>query len=156
MAIPVNYDFKYYAGDSYDLVLYPKNEDGSQYNLLNHTGLFTVSLERGNPATDVFSASAQISASPSRILAKISPANGSLLSGASYFYDIEITDLAEPEKVYTFLTGQIQVQQDITAWSTVDYTTVDSGTVSTTEVDVIIDGGIPTSVYYAIFDGGTP
>lgn len=156
MAIPVNYDFKYYAGDSYDLVLYPKNEDGSQYDLTNHTALFTVSTERGNPLTDVFSASVQMSASPSRLVMAISPYNGSLLTGASYVYDLEIIDNDDIEKVYTFLTGSIDVQQGVTPYNETYYTTIDAGNPFGIVIDVIINGGIPTSVFYSIFDGGTP
>ena len=36
-----------------------------------------------------------------------------------------------------------------------DYTSADAGGVSDS-VSVIIDGGVTTSVFYSIFDGGTP
>jgi hypothetical protein len=155
MSIPKEYDFNYYAGDSYQLVLYPKNEDGTQYSLENHIGLFTVALDRGDPLTNAFSASVQISASPSRVIVEISPTLGTLLSGASYVYDIEITDLDAPQEIYTFVTGNINVQQQITRRSLQQYQ--NPGALSVTdEADVIINGGVPTSVFYSIFDGGTP
>lgn len=157
MEIPKIYDIEYYAGDIYQLVLYPKNTDGTQYSLYNHTGLITVSVERGNPATDVFSASAQISASPSRIVMTISPENGILLTGASYFYDLEVINQAVPDVVYSFLTGEISVQQGVTRNQLYDYELADAGVLAAIEaINVIIDGGRPTSVYYSIFDGGTP
>lgn len=155
MAIPKEYDFNYYAGDSYQLVLYPKNDDGSQFDLSNYSGLFTISTERGNPLADVFSASVQISASPSRVVAAITPENGSLLSGASYVYDIELVDLDHPDEVYTFVTGNIGVQQQVTRRTLEQYQNPGALFV-TDEADVIINGGIPTSVFYSIFDGGTP
>ena len=158
MAIPKDYDIDYYVGDLYQLVLYPKNEDGSQYDLVNHTGLLTVSTERGNPATEIFSASAQMSASPSRIIMTISPENGILLSASSeYVYDLEITNQSEPDKVYSFLTGNISVQQGVTRNQLYDYELADAGVLAAIEaINVIIDGGVPTSVFYSIFDGGTP
>ena len=155
MAIPKEYDFNYYAGDSYQLVLYPKNDDGSQFDLSNYSGLFTISTERGNPLADVFSASVQISASPSRVVAAITSENGSLLSGASYVYDIELIDLDHPDEVYTFVTGNIGVQQQVTRRTLEQYQNPGALFV-TDEADVIINGGIPTSVFYSIFDGGTP
>lgn len=157
MAIPKTYDINYYAGDLYQLVLYPKNEDGSQYDLTNHTGLLTVSTERGNPQTDIFSASAGMSASPSRIVMTISPENGVLLTGASYVYDLEVIDQSHPDEVYSFITGVLNVQQGVTRNQLYDYELADAGVLAAIEaINVIIDGGIPTSVFYSIFDGGTP
>ena len=155
MSIPKEYDFNYYAGDSYQLVLYPKNEDGTQYDLSNYSGLFTVSIQRGNPETDIFSIPVQISASPSRIIAAINPESGVLLSGASYVYDIELVDSEYPDEVYTFVTGNIGVQQQVTRRTLEQYQNPGALFV-TDEADVIINGGIPTSVFYSIFDGGTP
>lgn len=157
MAIPKDYNINYYVGDLYQLVLYPKDEDGNQYDLENHTALFTVSTERGNSDTNVFSASPQISASPSRIVMTLSPENGILLSGASYFYDLEITNQSVPQEVYSFLTGTITTQQGVTRNQLYDYELADAGVLAAIEaINVIIDGGIPTSVFYSIFDGGTP
>lgn len=107
---PYTHNFNYYSGDTYPLVLYPKNEDGTQYDLSGTNCLFTVSLERGDPTTDVFSASPQINASPSRLMCFITPENGALLTGASYVYDIEIQD---GEQIYTLLTGTITTQQNV-------------------------------------------
>jgi hypothetical protein len=155
MSIPKEYDFNYYAGDLYQLVLYPRNEDGSQYDLSNHTSLFTVATERGNPEAEVFSASVQLSASPSRMIVTITPEFGSLLDEPSYVYDIELVDLSDPEEVYTFVTGNINVQQQVTRRTLEQYQ--NPGALFVTDrADVIINGGIPTSVFYSIFDGGTP
>jgi len=112
MSWPYTYNIQYYSGDLYQFVIYPKNDDGTQFDLSDKTSLFVIATERGNPDSVVVSASAQISASPSRLLCSIMPIQGSLLTGASYVYDIEVRD--EGEEVYTLLTGNISVQQDIT------------------------------------------
>ena len=111
MAFPYQYNFNYYSGDLYQLVVYPKDDDGNQYDLSDKGSLFTVSTERGNPEATVFSASPQISASPARLLCTILPTQGSLLTGASYVYDIEIRD--DSEEVVTFLQGTITTQQNV-------------------------------------------
>jgi hypothetical protein len=108
--IPYTYDFDYYVGDVYPLVLYPKDSSGNPLSLNNKSSLFTVATERGNPNSVVFSASPQISASPSRLFYQINPQIGSLLTGSSYVYDIEIRD---DDEVYTLLTGTISTQQDV-------------------------------------------
>lgn len=111
MPFPYIYDFRYYSGDLYQFVMYPKNEDGTQFDLSDKTALFSIATERGNLDAIVISASPQISASPSRLLCTILPNQGSLLTGASYVYDIEIRD--DSEEVITFLTGNITVQQNV-------------------------------------------
>ena len=157
MAIPKTYDINYYVGDLYQLVLYPKDENGNQYDLENHTGLLTVSTERGNPETTIFTETVLMSASPSRMVMSISPENGILLSGASYVYDLEVIDQDEPQKVYSFLTGNLSVQQGVTRNQLYDYELADAGVLAAIQaINVIIDGGVPTSVFYSIFDGGTP
>lgn len=110
MAFPHTYNFNYYSGDLYQMILYPK--DGEEYwNFSGQTVLFTVSTERGNPDAIVFSASPQISASPSRLICTISPDNGILLTGASYLYDIETKE--GNVVVQTFMTGTISTLQNI-------------------------------------------
>lgn len=157
MTIPKDYNIDYYVGDLYQLVLYPKNEDGSQYNLENHTGLLTISTERGSPEAQIISSPAQISTSPSRILMTIEPDQGIFLTGASYVYDLEIIDQSNPTEIYSFLTGTISTQQGVTRNQLYDYELADAGVLAATEtINVIIDGGIPTSVYYSTFDGGNP
>ena len=109
MAWPHTYNFNYYVGDLYQLVLYPKQDEES-FDLSGYTSLFVVATERGNSNATVFSASPQVSASPSRLLCTIMPSQGQLLTGASYVYDIEISDADE---TYTLLTGTISTELDI-------------------------------------------
>ena len=89
------------------------------------------------------------------MIATITPEFGSLLDDSSYVYDIELIDLSNPEEVYTFVTGNINVQQQVTRRTLEQYQ--NPGALFVTDrADVIINGGIPTSVFYSIFDGGTP
>lgn len=109
MAWPYTYNFNYYVGDLCQFVLYPK-DDGDQFNLSGYSALFVISTQRGNPNAVVFSASAQVSASPSRVLCTILPGSGKILTGPSYIYDIEIY---KNDESYTLLTGTITTQSDI-------------------------------------------
>jgi hypothetical protein len=108
--IPYTYDFDYYVGDIYPLILYPKDSNGGPFTLEDRNSLFTVATERGNPNAIVFSIPSQVTASASRIFCQINPELGSLLTGASYVYDIEIR---YEKEVYTLLTGTITTQQDV-------------------------------------------
>lgn len=109
MAWPHTYNFNYYVGDLYQLVLYPK-QDEEQFDLSGYTSLFVIATERGNPSSTILSASTEINTSPSRLLCTILPTQGYLLTGASYVYDIQISDADE---TYTLLTGTISTELDI-------------------------------------------
>lgn len=85
---------------------YPKSE---RY-LLNKTGMFTVSTERGNTEAEIFSIPIEMSYPEHSFFVEIDSANGSLLTGPSYVYDIEFRD---DNEVYTLLTGTIRTQQDV-------------------------------------------
>lgn len=111
MSWPYTYNIQYYSGDLYQFVIYPKNSDGTQFDLSDKTSLFVIATERGNSDAVVFSASPQVSASPSRLLCSILPSSGSALTTGTYVYDIEIRD---DDEVYTLLTGNVSVQEDIT------------------------------------------
>lgn len=156
MSIPKFYNFSYYAGDLYQLVLYPRNDDGTAFNLDGYSAEMEIATERGNPDSTVLELIGQINLNPPRILVTITPEDGATLNLAQYVYDLEIRNNEDDEDVYTFLTGEIFVTQDVTLYSEQDYATLDSGGVVVDDVDVIIDGGIPTSVFYSVFDGGTP
>jgi hypothetical protein len=110
MTWPYTYNITYYYGDSFDLVLYPR-ENNISYDLTGKTSLFSVATERGNPEAIVISASPQMSASPSRLICSIAPELGLALTGNSYVYDIEIRNGNE---VYTLLTGDVAVEKDVT------------------------------------------
>jgi hypothetical protein len=85
---------------------YPRNIKYS----FNKTSLFTVATERGNPSAEIFSVPLTTSYPEYRLVAEITPQLGSLLTGASYVYDIEVSD---NDETYTLLTGNITTQQDV-------------------------------------------
>jgi len=118
MAYPYTYNFDYYVGDTFQFVIRPKfyNDDTSQLeevDLSQYNSLFVIATERGNYQSTVFSASAQVSGSPSSLLCTIDPQSGLLLTGASYIYDVEITNKTNSADRATLLTGTISTQLDI-------------------------------------------
>jgi len=118
MAYPYTYNFDYYVGDSYQFVIRPKvynenTEELEEVNLSEYNSLFVVANQRGDSLALVFSSSPQVSASPYSLLCTISPTNGMLLTGASYIYDVEITNKTNSADRTTLLTGTISTQLDI-------------------------------------------
>ena len=118
MAYPYTYNFDYYVGDSYQFVIRPKvynenTEELEEVNLSEYNSLFVVATQRGDSLANVFSSSPQVSASPYSLLCTISPTNGMLLTGASYIYDVEITNKTNSADRTTLLTGTISTQLDI-------------------------------------------
>jgi len=143
MAYPYVYNFNYYVGDTYQFILYPKNEDGTTLDLSGFTASFAIASQRGSNSSALI-LTPEINLNPTRIVCTINSTNGLALTNSIYLYDIEVSNNTE---VYTLLTGQINTQNQVT----INYQNVE-----VTESDVIIDGGIPTSIYYQVFDGGTP
>jgi hypothetical protein len=111
MAFPATYNIAYYRGDTYDFVINPKNSNGGTFNLSNYSGLFTISTARGDAAVIAYG-SALVTASAGTVTCKIPSNLGSVLSGASYVYDIEVNNTSASTN-YTLLTGTISVTQDI-------------------------------------------
>jgi hypothetical protein len=145
MAYPYTYNFNYYIGDAYHFVLYPKNEDGTSFNLDGYDVKLSIAEVRGDPSTEIVSLIPQKSSNPGRVYCFIDPSSGKNLINPIYYYDVEL--YKDGDKVYSFLTGQISTQNEVT---------ISYQNVQIEETNVIIDGGIPTSIYYQIFDGGTP
>lgn len=144
MPYPYTYNIDYYIGDTYQFVLYPKNDDGTSFDISGFTAKWTIATSRGNPSAQVVTLFPQITLDPSRIYCYLDSYNGSLLTNPIYLYDIEIS---KQDESYTLLTGQITTENQVT----ISYSNIEI-----IESDVIIDGGIPTSIYYQVFDGGTP
>ena len=114
MAFPGTYNFNLYRGDQYDFVINPKNPNGTPFDLTGYTSLFAVATERGNPAALVGFASASVDSSGiDKVTCKIPSLFSSQLSGTSYVYDIEVLN-SSSSTVYTLLTGNITVTQDVT------------------------------------------
>lgn len=112
MAFPATYNFNYYRGDSYEFVIYPKNANGTAFDLTSYnSNLFTVATDRGSTATLVGTGTLTKSGSTS-LICKITPTLGDAMSLATYVYDVQINDTSASTK-YTLLTGNISVTQDV-------------------------------------------
>ena len=112
MAFPATYNFNYYRGDSYEFVIYPKNANGTAFDLTSYnSNLFTVATDRGTGATLVGTGNVTKSGSTA-LICKITPTLGDLMSLATYTYDVQINDTSASTK-YTLLTGNISVTQDV-------------------------------------------
>ncbi len=122
MAFPGTYNFNYYAGDTFEFFVYPKNSTGEVFDdLSDYDALFVVGDSRGASASiidslDINSASATI-VGGNRVSCTILPNGGRQLINPSYLYDVQIenTDVSSPSygKIFTLLTGTISVTQDV-------------------------------------------
>ena len=122
MAFPGTYNFNYYAGDTFEFFVYPKNSTGGVFDdLANYTPLFVVAESRGASAyvissLDINSASATVQ-DGDHVSCMIKPAGGRQLTNPTYLYDVQIqnTNIASSSygKLFTLLTGTISVTQDV-------------------------------------------
>jgi hypothetical protein len=126
MAFPGTYNFNYYKGDTYEFKLYPKNSDGTPFNLSSFADTesednarFFVSTERGVAGIeDKIECSAQIISElgDTYILCTITPGQGAEMNaGTTYVYDVEIRKMIETTPyVLTLVTGEIEIQDQVT------------------------------------------
>ena len=118
MAFPATYNFNYYAGDTFEFIIYPKDSQGGVFeNLADYTARFAIAATRGgSPVLDSVGSPAKLkvtkSATNDYLTCEIIAQYGVELTGTSYVYDVQIQN-AGAEKVYTLVTGTITVQQDI-------------------------------------------
>jgi hypothetical protein len=122
MAFPGTYNFNYYAGDTFEFFVYPKNSAGGVFDdLSQYEPLFVVTTSRGASASvidslDVTEASASVQ-SGDHVSCTIKPVGGRKLTSPSYFYDLQIENTSASSssfgKVFTLLTGTITVTQDV-------------------------------------------
>jgi hypothetical protein len=123
MAFPGTYNFNYYAGDTFEFFVYPKNSSGGVFDdLSSYSALFLVSTARGSASASVISSLNPSSASASiqdgdHVSCTIKPAGGRQLVNPSYVYDLQIENTSASSssfgKVFTLLTGTINVTQDV-------------------------------------------
>jgi len=121
VAFPGTYNFNYYAGDTFEFFVYPKNSTGGVFDdLSQYEPLFVVTTSRGASASvidslDITEASASVQ-SGDHVSCTIKPVGGRKLTAPSYFYDLQIENTSASSssfgKVYTLLTGTITVTQD--------------------------------------------
>jgi hypothetical protein len=111
MAFPATYNFNYYRGDSYSFSITPKNANGTTFDLTGYSASFSIATARGSSGVFVTDGSATVDAGNGRVDCAITPTVGADLGLTTYYYDVEIT---KNEKVYTVVTGTINVTQDVT------------------------------------------
>jgi hypothetical protein len=110
MAFPGFYNFLYYRGDTSQFVIQPKTSNGSTFDLTGYTAAFTVATLRGSTGVQTV-ASAVVNATTDIVTCTITPSVGRTLSAATYIYDVQITNGTQ---IYTLLTGEISVVNDVT------------------------------------------
>jgi hypothetical protein len=124
MAFPGTYNFNYYAGDTFEFFVYPKNSSGGVFDdLSQYTPLFLVATARGSASASVISSLDSNDALATvedgdHISCTIKPDGGRQLTAGTYFYDVQIENTtasaaASFGKVFTLLTGTINVTQDV-------------------------------------------
>ncbi len=117
MAFPGTYNFSYYRGDTYEFIIRPKNANGTTFALDAYSGNanFTIANRRGSTGTQV-AATATIDTANDIVTCTINPTQGrELVAGTTYVYDVQITNTtANPDVIFTLLTGSITVTDDVT------------------------------------------
>ena len=123
MAFPGTYNFNYYAGDTFEFFVYPKNSSGGVFDdLSEYTPLFVVATARGSASASVISSldPSELSATVEdgdHVSCSILPDGGRQLTAPIYFYDVQIENTSASSssfgKIFTLLTGTITVTQDV-------------------------------------------
>ena len=117
MAIPANYSFGVYRGDtlSFDLT-YKEGTDGAEVgkSLTGATLACDIVTARGSAATTTMTvtADADQTANPGKMNLTLSATNSALLTGLIYFYDIEVT--WADATVQSILQGTLTTTQVVT------------------------------------------
>lgn len=117
MAFPGTYNFSYYKGDTLEFKIYPKTTAGTPFSLANYSVSFNIATQRGLPAGNQINAYAEVSSDNTHVTCVITPADGNqLTAGTPYVYDVEVRNLSAVDypRVYTLLTGDISVTEQIT------------------------------------------
>lgn len=117
MTFPGTYNINYYYGDTLEFRVYPKNANGSSFDLDTFTSAkFTLAPTRGASVDDQISCYATISPDKSNVLCAITPENSLILDPTKqYVYDVEIRKSGSPyDVVYSLLTGNVTITNDVT------------------------------------------
>ena len=119
MAFPGTYNFNYYRGDTFQFIIRPKDGNGDPFPLDAYSvppagANFTISSARGPNPAFTYNATAVVNPVDDIVTCTISPTTGrNLTTNRTWFYDVQIKDSASTN-VFTLLTGQITVTDDIT------------------------------------------
>jgi hypothetical protein len=115
MAFPGTYNFNYYRGDTFEFKIFPKLQDGTQFDLTGYTARFTIANRRGTGATQVAMTNPVVNTGEGSVVCTISSTNGRQLeAGIPWVYDIEIARTSGVANTATLLTGNITVTEDVT------------------------------------------
>lgn len=117
MAFPGTYNFNYYKGDTLEFKIYPKTTSGTPFALDDYTASFNIATQRGVAVENQINAYSAISSDKTHVTCVITPSDGNqLTAGTPYVYDVEVRNLSATEypRVYTLLTGDITITEQIT------------------------------------------
>lgn len=117
MAFPGRYDISYYKGDTFEFRIYPKDSSGDPFQFDSYTQFrFTISDRLGDDPDRIEISGYATNAFNQYILCAITPENGAeMVSGQTYYYDVEIGKIASPyDLIYTLLQGTISVSEQVT------------------------------------------
>lgn len=109
---PVIHDIKYYRGDTYSLLLFPKTAAGTPFDLSEFTlATFDIADKRGDdPTRQKFRINATIDGTEDTVLCVLDPASGNLLDASKvYYYDVTVSGPA----THTFVTGTITISESV-------------------------------------------
>jgi hypothetical protein len=110
LAFPATYSLNLYSGDTYEFVVVPRNSDGSDFSLTGYTAQCNIAPSRGS--TSKTAVQTVVNTTLNTVTCTILPGvSGSLTAGTTYVYDVEVTNGSD--KVYTLLTGNITVTEDV-------------------------------------------
>lgn len=113
MAFPATYNISLYSGDTYEFVVVPKNSDGSGFSLTGYTAAARIASSRGTSPAYSVAVQTTVNTSLNTVTCTILPGvSSALAAGTTYVYDVEITNGST--RVYTLLTGNITVTEDVT------------------------------------------
>jgi len=115
MAFPGELNLTYYKGDTQEFRIYPKQNDGSAFNMSGYAIKFSIAASRGSSSI-IECYSVVDENNPSMAVCAIRPADGAqLTAGTQYVYDVEIKKASTPyDLVYTILTGTVSVTEQVT------------------------------------------
>lgn len=115
MAFPGTYNFNYYKGDTFEFSIYPKNTDGTPFDLTGFDSQFVVSTQRGAAGADN-RVESYSEIDGDHINCVVLPSDSDAWESASqYVYDVEVynEDNELYPLVYTLLTGTITVTDQV-------------------------------------------
>jgi hypothetical protein len=158
MAFPGTFNISYYRGDTLEFKVYPKNSSGENFSLstFNPLARMTIAPRRGEllAGEQRIQAYAEI-IDGDYILCVIRPEDGQKMIAANspYYYDLEIEDFATAEylKLYTILTGEIAVTEQVTPGVESPYPVQNLRVTGTTANSISIAWDEPVAGEYAAF-----